>query len=136
MKGSRLVSIAIILTLCGGLLFFITSCSGPGAGKKAEIIPRDVLFGNPEKVSPKISPDGTRLAYIAPVDNVLNVWVKTIGQQDDKAVTKDINRGIRRYFWAEDNKHIMYLQDAGGDENWRLYGVNLETGETQDLTPF
>lgn len=101
-----------------------------------EIIPREVLFGNPVKTSPQVSPDGGRMAYLAPVDNVLNVWVKTIGQLDDKAVTTDTNRGIRRYFWAADSKHIMYLQDVGGNENWRLYGVNLDNAEVSDLTPY
>jgi dipeptidyl aminopeptidase/acylaminoacyl peptidase len=115
------------------LLFFITSCAKP---QPPEIIPREVLFGNPEKASPKISPDGNTMAYLAPVNNVLNVWMKTIGKDDDRAITKDDNRGIRRYFWAEDNKHIMYLQDIGGNENWRLYGVNLETDELRDLTPY
>ncbi|NIO08601.1 MAG: S9 family peptidase, partial [Deltaproteobacteria bacterium] len=76
------------------------------------------------------------LAYLAPVNDVLNVWVRTIGTEDDKAVTKDDNRGIRDYFWAADSKHIMYLQDVGGNENFRLYGVNLETDEVKDLTPF
>src|SRR5689334_10929493 len=101
-----------------------------------ELIPRRVLFGNPVKTSPQISPDGKRMAYIAPVNNVLNVWVKTIGKDDDKPVTKDTDRGIRRYFWAEDNQHIMYLQDKGGNENWRLYAVNLQSGDIRDLTPY
>ncbi|MHC4497565.1 MAG: S9 family peptidase [Planctomycetota bacterium] len=107
--------------------------------KKAEevkLIPREVLFGNPVKTSPRISPNGQMLAYLAPVNNVLNVWVKTIGRDDDKAVTEDVDRGIRRYFWAEDNEHIAYLQDVGGNENWRLYDVNLSTGQTRDLTPY
>ena len=43
-----------------------------------DLIPRDVLFGNPERISPHISPDGTRLAWIAPRDGVLNVWVAPI----------------------------------------------------------
>ncbi|UCB53606.1 MAG: S9 family peptidase, partial [Candidatus Zixiibacteriota bacterium] len=76
------------------------------------------------------------LAYIAPVDNVLNVWIRTIGAEDDKPVTKDTDRGIRIYFWAADSEHIMYLQDVGGNENWRLYGVNLVTNEIKDFTPF
>ena len=76
------------------------------------------------------------MAYLAPVNDVLNVWVKTIGEADDRAVTEDKIRGIRRYFWAEDSEHIMYLQDVGGDENWRLYGVNLDTNEVKDLTPY
>ncbi|MCK4421576.1 S9 family peptidase, partial [candidate division WOR-3 bacterium] len=86
--------------------------------------------------APKISPDGTMMAYLAPVNNVLNVWIKTVGKDDDKVVTKDDNRGIRRYFWAGDSKHIMYLQDVGGNENWRLYSVNLKTDEINDLTPY
>ena len=101
-----------------------------------ELIPRDILFGNPVKTSPQVSPDGRRMAYLAPVNNVLNVWVGTIGQDDDRPVTNDVERGIRFYTWAADNKHILYLQDVGGNENWRLYATDLESQETRDLTPF
>ena len=80
------------------------------------LIPREVLFGNPERTGPKISPDGRHLAYLRPDDkNVLQVWVKTIGQDDDRAVTADPKRGIRQYYWAFDGKHLLYLQDTGGD---------------------
>ncbi len=101
-----------------------------------KLIPRTILFGNPDKTSPQISPDGTRMAYLAPVNNVLNVWVGTIGSDDYQPVTQDTDRGIRFYLWAKDNKHILYIQDIGGNENWRLYATNLETHETRDLTPF
>jgi dipeptidyl aminopeptidase/acylaminoacyl peptidase len=100
------------------------------------LIPRNILFGNPVKANPQISPDGTMMAYLAPVNNVLNVWVGKIGSDEYQPVTKDEDRGVRFYFWAADNKHIMYLQDAGGNENWRLYATNLDTRETRDLTPF
>ena len=101
-----------------------------------KLIPREVLFGNPVKASPQISPNGKMISYLAPVNNVLNVWVKTIGLQDDRPVTRDKDRGIRNYFWAQDNRHIFYLQDAGGNENWRLYAVDLGTLIVRDLTPF
>jgi len=106
------------------------------ATTQTALIPRRILFGNPVKTTPRISPDGTRLAYLAPVNDVLNVWVGPIGKDDFKPVTKDTERGIRFYFWAADNKHIVYIQDAGGNENWRLFATNLETQETRDLTPF
>ena len=107
----------------------------------AELIPRRVLFGNPERVLPRISPDGTRLAWIAPHEGVLNVWVAPVG--DDgvdwaaaRVVTDDTDRGIRVYAWAHDGRHVLYLQDSGGDENWRLHDVNLLTMQRRDLTPF
>ena len=107
-----------------------------------ELIPRKVLFGNPERVSPRLSPDGTRLAWIAPKDGVLNVWLAPVSPQAgvdwDKAevVTDDTDRGIRTFAWAHDNKHLLYLQDTGGDENWRLHDVDLTTMARRDLTPF
>ncbi|MGD0839990.1 MAG: S9 family peptidase [Candidatus Acidiferrales bacterium] len=100
------------------------------------LIPRTVLFGNPERANPQISPDGTQLAYLAPVNGVLNVWIRTIGKTDDRAVTDDKVRGIRNFFWQYDNKHILYTQDVGGDENWRLHQTDIATKETRDLTPY
>jgi dipeptidyl aminopeptidase/acylaminoacyl peptidase len=123
----------------------------PGAAFRAQIfersdmsresvplIPREILFGNPEKIQPRMSPDGTRLAYIAPADGVLNVWVGEVGapEAEFQPITHDTDRGIRAFFWAHDNARILYLQDKGGDENWRLYDVELATGTTRDLTPF
>ena len=100
------------------------------------LIPRTVLFGNPERASPELSPDGRRLAYLAPVNGVLNVWVGTAGGSDFRPVTHDTDRGIRSYAWAHDNRHLLYLQDRGGDENWRLYAVEPDAGMVVDLTPF
>jgi dipeptidyl aminopeptidase/acylaminoacyl peptidase len=106
-----------------------------------DLIPRNVLFGNPERISPHISPDGSRLAWIAPREGVLNVWVAPIGTSgvdwdDATVVTDDTDRGIRMFAWAKDGRHLLYLQDTGGDENWRLYDVDLETMAKRDLTPY
>jgi dipeptidyl aminopeptidase/acylaminoacyl peptidase len=101
------------------------------------LIPRDVLFGNPERTSPALSPDGKRLAWLAPdTNNVLQVWVKTVGKDDDKIVTADKKRGIRQYFWAKNNRTLLYMQDSDGDENFHIYGVDLESGNVRDCTPF
>jgi len=106
--------------------------------ERPPLVPREVLFGNPERIQPRISPDGTHLAYIAPYGGVLNVWVGEAGAPKERfrAVTDDTDRGIRFYFWSHDNCRILYPQDKGGDENWRLYDVDLESGATRDLTPF
>jgi dipeptidyl aminopeptidase/acylaminoacyl peptidase len=101
------------------------------------LIPRKVLFGNPDKAAVKLSPDGAQIAYLAPLNGILNVWV---APRDDLAaarpVTRDTGRGIRFYLWAFTNAHIVYIQDRNGDENWRVYALDLANGETRDLTPF
>jgi dipeptidyl aminopeptidase/acylaminoacyl peptidase len=107
-----------------------------------DLIPRQTLFGNPERVSPHISPDGTRLAWIAPHEGVLNVWTAPasggagVDWEAAEVVTDDADRGIRQFAWAHDGRHLLYLQDTGGDENWRLHDVDLETMQRRDLTPF
>ena len=53
-----------------------------------------------------------------------------------QVVTQDTDRGIRFFGWTHDNRHLLYLQDTGGDENWRLYDVDLDTVQRRDLTPF
>ncbi len=106
-----------------------------------ELIPRRVLFGNPERTSPRISPDGTILGWIAPHGGVLNVWTAPVTADGvdwsaARVVTDDTDRGIRLFGWAHDGRHLLYLQDTGGDENWRLYDVDLPTMTRRDLTPF
>jgi dipeptidyl aminopeptidase/acylaminoacyl peptidase len=113
-----------------------------------DLIPRSVLFGNPERTSPQISPDGSALAWIAPrifagrSDGVLNLWVAPVGGESGvdwasaRPVTEDTDRGIRMFAWARDGRHLLYIQDVGGDENWRLYDVDPASLERRDLTPF
>jgi dipeptidyl aminopeptidase/acylaminoacyl peptidase len=100
------------------------------------LIPRSVLFGNPERTNAQLSPDGARLAFLAPLDGVLNVWVGPAEGDRFEPVTRDAERGVRFYAWAHDNRHLLYLQDRGGDENWRLYRVRPGEDAAEDLTPF
>jgi dipeptidyl aminopeptidase/acylaminoacyl peptidase len=101
------------------------------------LIPREVLFGNPVKAAPQISPDGKRLAYVAPdKKNVLQVWVQTLGKDDARQVTNDRKRGIRIHEWTYAPDTLLYAQDNDGDENFHLYSVNLADNVVRDLTPF
>jgi dipeptidyl aminopeptidase/acylaminoacyl peptidase len=105
--------------------------------KDVPLIPRETLFGDPplEKFR-MLSPDGKRLSLIKPLDGVLNVWVAPAEKPEDaKPVTRDKHRPITGHSWSFDSKHIIYLQDNEGDENYHLYAVNVETDETKDLTP-
>ena len=96
----------------------------------AKLIPRSALFGNPEKAQARVSPDGKYISFIAPRDGVLNVWLSERGKLDAaKPITNDRKRGIRQHMWAFDNRHVLYMQDSDGDENWHVYAVDVVSGE-------
>ena len=126
-----------ILTAVVAAMVLVPALAGPAWAGEPKLIPRDVIFGNPVKTAPQISPDGTTISYLAPSEEgVLNVWVQPVAGGEARQVTNDTKRGIRGYGWSKDSKGIMYIQDFGGDENWHVYLSNLASGVVRDLTPF
>jgi dipeptidyl aminopeptidase/acylaminoacyl peptidase len=108
----------------------------PQGHPKEDLIPRSVLFGNPDRAAVRLSGDGKYLSWVAARDGVMNVFVAPREHPDQaKPITADKTRPVFRYFWAADSKHILYMQDVGGDENYHLYRADLE-GKVTDLTPF
>ncbi len=129
-----LFGLCLLATVAPALVF---AADPTATGPKTGLIPRKVLFGNPDRAGARISPDGKRLSYLAPVKGVLNVWVGPLDKPEDaKPVTKDTKRGIRSYFWAFTSRHLLYIQDSEGDEDFHVYCVDLDNNETRDLTPF
>lgn len=135
----RLKLILLAVSFVGALCFTFIKADRE-TEKLPPLIPRKLLFGNPEKAGGLISPDGKKLAYLAPdAHQVLNVWVRDLenkGGEKDRQITHDQKRGIRQYLWQMDNSSILYIQDRDGDENWHLYQTDLTNQSTKDLTPF
>ena len=105
------------------------------AAAEAPLIPREHFFGNPERASGRISPDGDRVSFLAPRDGVLNVWVAPADDiETSRVITNDTSRGIRNYFWAPGGDTVIYFQDVGGDENFHIFLTDPATGETRDVT--
>jgi dipeptidyl aminopeptidase/acylaminoacyl peptidase len=101
------------------------------------LIPRKILFGNPERMSPQMSPDGQWIAFLAPDErDVLQVWLRTVSGHKEQKLTADPKRGIRSFFWTYLPNKLVYLQDQDGDENFHLHCVDVQTHEVRDLTPF
>src|SRR6266404_4745695 len=105
--------------------------------KLPALIPREVLFGNPERADPQISPDGSQLSWLAPdKSNTLNVWMGALDGTNAHCVTNETGDPIEWYTWAGDGKHVLYLHDNAGDEIPHLFSADLMTGNVRDLTPF
>ena len=98
-------------------------------------IPLRDFFKNPEKLAYKISKDGKYLSYLAPYNSRLNIFVQKIGDGEALRLTNESERDIRTYFWGNDDI-LLFLKDNNGDENYHLYAVDKNGGNTRDLTPF
>ncbi|MEO9384178.1 S9 family peptidase [Chromobacterium phragmitis] len=99
----------------------------------AEIPLRD-FFRNPEQSHFTVSPGGGSVAFLAPWASRRNIVVRRPGKPDQR-VTSVKDRDLAGYFWKGD-KRLVYVKDNGGDENFHLYSVDLDSGKTRDLTPF
>jgi dipeptidyl aminopeptidase/acylaminoacyl peptidase len=101
------------------------------------LISRQVLLGNPSRYQGRISPDGNKMSFRAPVEGVMNLWVAELGDiANAKPMTQDTGRGIPTHFWSLDSRQIFFTQDKNGDENWHLYRIDIDSGEIADLTPY
>jgi dipeptidyl aminopeptidase/acylaminoacyl peptidase len=128
MKFRWLIALAALAVLEGGHTVAATH--------DAPLIQRAALFGNPVRAQARLSPDGHYISFLAPKDGILNIWLAPYGKLGEaKPLTSDRKRGIRQHTWAEDGRHILFLQDEGGDENWHVHSVDIETGRQLDLTP-
>ena len=101
------------------------------------LIERAKLFGNPTRAQGRISPDGRWLSWLAPRDGVMNLWLAPADTPAEaRPMTAETARPIGQYLWAPDSRALLYVQDKGGDENFLLYRVDVESGAEACLTPF
>lgn len=117
--------------LAAGLLMAGT-CFTAGAQTQ---IPLENFFKNPEKVGYQVSPDGTYFSFMAPYENRLNLFVQKIGSDTTIRITSETERDIAGSMWAGNNR-ILYIKDTGGDENFQLYGVNIDGSDLKSYTNF
>ncbi|WP_406672892.1 S9 family peptidase [Natronospira sp.] len=110
------------------------------------IIDRDIFFDDPKISGGQLSPDGEWVTFHQPLDDVRNVWIKRRGEDFDQArpLTDDRDRPIGSHWWSQDSRYVIFMQDRGGDENFRLYRVDPTEEPAEDkrvpeafeLTPY
>lgn len=133
----------LILTL---LIMIINGISIPQSKNELPpIIDIELFFGDPEISGARISPDGQFISFRKSYNGIMNIWLKNIDEPFESArpLTADTKRPLTSYFWSRDSKYILFAQDNGGDENYRIFAVNpLEPADPstgvpvpKDLTP-
>jgi len=113
------------------VLFFLISA---GDTQAASLVAKD-LIKNKQHTHFRVSPDGSKIALLAPHEGAMNIWLQGVGRGKRTLVTRE-NKSLTNFFWQYDNEHLLYLQDQDGDQQFHLFQVDLSGFNTRDLTPY
>lgn len=97
--------------------------------------PLEDFFRNSDRSGYQISPDGNYFSFLAPYEDRMNIFVQRIGSEDTVRLTSETARSVAGYMWAT-NERILFMKDTAGDENYQLYGVNLDGSDLRAYTAF
>ncbi|KAI6187832.1 Dipeptidyl peptidase family member 6 [Aphelenchoides besseyi] len=98
----------------------------------SELISRETFFDDPKYSMVTISPDGKQIAFLAPNEfGISNVYVKCITCKETRPATFEMKRHISGYYWTGVPNVIIYSQDSDGDENTKLFKINIENSTPQ-----
>jgi len=125
----------LIITMIGIVLLAASCTNTEKKPMTAKQIPLEDFFKNPEQTSYQISPDGKYYSYKAPYENRMNIFVQERGTDDVIQLTAETDRSVSGYFWPN-SERILYLKDTGGDENFKLYGINVDSTNPIAYTEF
>ena len=120
------------LALCL-VTFAMVSCASSGPKSASKLTVKD-FFKNPEISTVKVSPDGKMIAARRPYKKRMNIFVTPFGEKKWKRVTSFSDRSPNLIGW-KGNDTLLFMKDAGGDENFHIFSINLTTKEVKDLTP-
>ena len=130
-RGRRLIAgLGSLVLLAPLALSFQVRASQP------DLIPRDVLFGNPEITGLDLSPDGRQLAYLAPHQGVMNLWIRDLdGRRPARRLTNQVDRPQWGASWTKDGRYLISARDNQGDENTVITRIDPGSGTITELTP-
>ena len=97
--------------------------------------PLEDFFRNSDRSGYQISPDGNYFSFLAPYEDRMNIFVQRIGSEETVRLTSETARSVAGYMWAT-NERILFMKDTAGDENYQLYGVNLDGSDLRAYTAF
>jgi serine/threonine-protein kinase len=114
--GQRRVALgALAIAVVLGLAFYAgrrIPAQPPAAGSVATGFNRklsQLTFGDGVEEWPAWSPDGKRLAYVAEVDGVRQLFLRTVANGKEQQLTRDPNDHIQPA-WSPDGKHLAFVR--------------------------
>ncbi len=110
----------------------MTATTFPAAVRR---IPLEDFFRNSERTGYQISPDGRYFSFFAPYHDRQNLFVQPVGGGEARRITSETERSLAGSLWANDHR-LLFMKDCGGDENYKLFGIDLDGSDLRAYTDF
>lgn len=84
----------------------------------------------------RISPDGTKLLWLAPVAGRATIHFSNLDGSGVGTVPSD--HPVEWVYWVDDSRHLTVWQDEGGNENFHVFLADTQHPERglRDVTPY
>lgn len=118
-------------------------CFGSASAKNIQInsspfIPRELFFLKQNNENPQISKDGKFLSVVSAEKNgefCIKIGKESDSIEDYKAIVKT-NHYIRKYFWAYNNRDIIYSTHDVRSDAINIHSIDVKNNKYKNLTPF
>ncbi|MBL9218455.1 MAG: S9 family peptidase [Opitutaceae bacterium] len=88
-------------------------------------IPAEKFFSDPAISSVQISPDGAKLAFLAPMQGRIGVALMDLDTGKVEPLVRAADENIESFLW-KGNDCIVFVADVGGNEAAAIQSINLQ----------
>ncbi|MBI3887226.1 MAG: S9 family peptidase [Opitutae bacterium] len=115
----------ILRAVC--LLTVLGAAAAAPTATPAAPVPLEAFFANPTIATPRLSPDGTKIAFLFPKDGKLALGLFERKTGEGRIILEGVKENVEFFFW-KGNEHLVFGGDVGGNESFFL-GVTDLTGK-------
>ena len=113
------------------VLFVFISCKQEQGGQSR--VPIEDFFVKPERTSFRLSPDGSKVAYLGVHDHCKNIFILDLQEPDSsKQLTYQVNLNVQSFFWLN-NQKIIFSNTQSTSDSLRMFQIDVKSEQRKPL---
>ena len=103
-----------------------------GASLATEKLPLEDFFKKPKYAGFQLSPNGTHIAVLAPINGRQNLAVIDLETRQPQAITAVKHQDVNGFMWAN-NDRLLFFMDKDGSESFGIFAVDKDGKRARTL---